>query len=464
MLNRNYQTYKKGAFNRFWLAWYERWYVWLFFASIPLIFLTLILHVLKVFSLDYPYWLAISQKIYAWSLFAILLLKFGLFLRELAKYKGYYLKAKKLERLIKKSLIDTASLNNPKYLNKIYVPTVRVDLSQANGSAARRARVEVSRLSGMNNVLDSLINDISAVFRGGGLNGFAVVDFLEYQDRSKFEFTLEDVTTSHRLKPTDFKELINQDPYLLTIMDNLKWDMNKQPGLLLSAKTGAGKTFFISGLIFQYLAHFNEEDRKNNTGLYIFDRKKVLSALTFFKDRIYTEKDDFLIKLRELVANMEEREREVTKGIEKAGRMDFTAKDLGLKPVIILVEELGATMADLDTKERKEADALLSQIAMKGRAVGYGLVFVSQNMGAEIVKVAIRNQFSFRILLGKGSREDLGFIFGSNIDTITENVPKFTGYYLLDGITNTPQRIEPADITAIYNTDTFKKAYDYEIK
>ena len=66
---------------------------------------------------------------------------------------------------------------------------------------------------------------------------------------------------------------------------------------------------------------------------------------------------------------------------------------------------------------------------------------MAQNFNSETLSVAIRNQPNVRIILGQNSAEDYRFIFGSNTETVADGlVPKFTGYYLVNGLTNTPQR------------------------
>lgn len=448
------RTYRKGAFNKFWLVWYQRAWVWWLITAIPCLFIYLIIHVLKVFSLVPPSWLTISQKSYTIALMVFLCVLFALFLVDLYKYKViHYIPAKLIEKSIKKNLLDTMLLNNPKYLDKAYVPDIFVDLSED-----KKIKIKMERLAGMDKIEPLLLN-VSNALKGKYVD-YAIIDYLEYQNKSKFEFTAGDVESIFRLKPKSVDELIDNDLYTFVIQDGLKYDSIENPHLLLSSTTGGGKSFFLMGLMLQMLYKHTKEDDEQKTGFYLFDSKREFSTLTFFKHRIYSDTTEYLNKMRDLVALMNEREKEFAKASEKAGKMSLSARDLGFRPIYIIVEELAATVGGMDSKQRKEWDSLTSQIIYKGRQLGCFYWVLSQSFHSSIISTSQRNNFNFRVLLNNSQNDDISYVFGSNNNTVTNTVPKYTGFYMMEKNTQTPQRIAPTDISNIKSFEHFEEAYN----
>lgn len=448
------RTYRKGAFNKFWLVWYQRPWVWWLITTIPYIFINIILHVLSVFSLVPPNWLTISQKVYGIALGLFLGIIFAIFIKDLIKYKLiYYIPAKFIERSIKKNLLDTMLLNNPKYLDKAYVPAVFVDLSED-----KKVKIQMERLAGMDNVEQLLLN-VSNALKGKYIN-YAIIDYLEYQNKAKFEFTAGDVESIYRLKPKTVEELIVDDLYTFTIQDGLIYDCLENPHVMTSSSTGGGKSYFLMGLMLQMLYKHTKLDDEQQTGLHLFDAKREFSGLEFFKHRIYSDTSEYINKMRDLVALMNEREQDFAKASASAGKLSLNARDLGFRPVFIVIEELGATVGGMDSKTRKEWDSLTSQIIYKGRQLGFIIFMISQSFHSSILSTSQRNNLNFRVLLGNSQSDDISYVFGSNNSTVTNTVPKYTGFYLMEKNTQTPQRIAPTDITNIKSFEHFEEAYN----
>ena len=167
---------------------------------------------------------------------------------------------------------------------------------------------------------------------------------------------------------------------------------------------------------------------------YLVDPKREFATLR----EAVNEPQEVLELLEQLVTQMEQREREVSSKVTNFGQ---TAKDLGYQPVMIFIDEVTALVAAFDNKEHKQFEKLLRKLILKGRALGYNVVLLAQNFNSETLSVAIRNQPNVRIVLGQNSAEDYRFIFGSNTETVVDGlVPKFTGYYLVNGLNHTPQR------------------------
>ncbi|MFP3588802.1 ATP-binding protein, partial [Paraburkholderia sp. SIMBA_055] len=84
----------------------------------------------------------------------------------------------------------------------------------------------------------------------------------------------------------------------------------------------------------------------------------------------------------------------------------------GFKPVFIIFDEYVAFMDMLDFKERDKAIQDIKQIVMLGRQAGFFLVAGAQRPDAKYFADGIRDQFNFRVSLGKMFETGYGMLFG----------------------------------------------------
>lgn len=417
------KIYKKNCFDRFSIPLYRRIY---FYIILNVLIVLLILGVGFILppQLPLPKILSIMIIILLLSLLTLITISAVLFYKKIKLHKGFYKKAKPFEKMIRKALIDTFNLNTVKQTSRIEVPEVLVDFSKLNKD--KQIIVVLERLSNMDNV-EKLVPLISNAFKGKKYGDFAVVDYIENDNKLDFTFILEDVKLDKTLIPKTIKDLLFKDLYVFKLQKGLNWDISKYPHLICSGATGSGKTTLLISLLFQCY--------KRKIETYLVDPKREFTAL----NSAISNTDEVLTLLEKLVEQMEERERELSLKVTKLGQ---TAKDLGYKPVMIFIDEVTALVAGFENnKEQKRFEQLVRQLVLKGRALGYNVLFFAQNFNSETLSVAIRNQPSIRIMLGQNSSEDYRFIFGSNTETIADGlVPRFTGHYLARGLTNTPQR------------------------
>ena len=375
--------------------------------------------------------------------------------KELRKNKGLinFFYSSSLNKNIISSFVDTMSLNKMISSKSIQIPAVEVDLTT---ETAGYVSVIVERLPGMND-LDILINNINSSFRGK-YKDFAIKSYSESLDGLSYTFVLENVNFSKRLVPKHLGEIICKDKYSLTLQKDLVWNLNSNPHCIVTGKTGSGKSTFLLSLLIQILY--------NDWIFYIIDPKLEFSAFDFIGDKIFSNKSDVLDFFDKLIDDLSFRQEEVKTFVKSTGLIGGTAYDFDMKPIIVIFDEFSAFVSSLDNKEKKEFDNKIVQVVQKGRSVGIFLVVAMQNANSEVIKIAIRNQFSLRILLGKGSSEDIRFMFGSLPDFNFSISEKFTGYFYLDGFTEQPEKLYITDFYThgIGNIESFKKAYNKGIR
>ena len=360
------------------------------------------------------------------SFIILLVISLMILHKDIKKHKGYYIKSKPWEKSIRKALIDTMQLNVVKQAKRIEVPDIFVDLSELQ--MKKQITVVIERLASMDDV-EKLIPLVSNAFKGKQFGNYAVVDYVENDNKLDFTFILENVNLNKALVPKKVEDLLSNDLYTFKLQKNLDVNLASYPSFVVQGATGSGKSTFLQSIMLQCF----------NRGIetYIIDPKSEFKALGGVSDP-----SEALGLLADLVESMRVREMEIGQLIEQSEEFGANAKSFGLPPVIIVIDELSALVASFDSKEKKEFERLIRVLLQKGRSNGYFCILAAQNFNAaDVLSVGSRNQPSIRITLGQNSREDYSFIFGSNTDTIPDGlVPKFTGFILVRGLHHTPQR------------------------
>ncbi len=85
---------------------------------------------------------------------------------------------------------------------------------------------------------------------------------------------------------------------------------------------------------------------------------------------------------------------------------------LGLEPNFLIFDEYVAYMELLNTKETMAVMSQLKQIVMLGRQAGFFLVLACQRPDAKYLQDGIRDQFNFRVALGRMSELGYSMMFG----------------------------------------------------
>lgn len=88
---------------------------------------------------------------------------------------------------------------------------------------------------------------------------------------------------------------------------------------------------------------------------------------------------------------------------------------LGLPAHFLIFDEYVAFMEMLGTKENTAVINKLKQIVMLGRQAGFFLILACQRPDAKYLGDGIRDQFNFRVALGRMSEMGYGMMFGSDV-------------------------------------------------
>lgn len=189
----------------------------------------------------------------------------------------------------------------------------------------------------------------------------------------------------------------------LRLMKNVWWEYDKLPHMLIAGGTGGGKTYFILTLIEALL--------RCNALMYILDPKNAdLADLSVVMPEVWYRKDDITACIDRFYDGMMERS-ESMKLMENY-RTGENYAYLGLAPHFLIFDEYVAFMEMLTTKENAAVLNKLKQIVMLGRQTGYFLILACQRPDAKYLGDGIRDQFNFRVALGRMSELGYSMMFG----------------------------------------------------
>ncbi|EAD7632638.1 DUF87 domain-containing protein [Listeria monocytogenes] len=229
--------------------------------------------------------------------------------------------------------------------------------------------------------------------------------FCELIDKELKEFYIEytllyDSITSR----ITIGEVIAKDGQV-KLMDNVYWAYDSLPHMLIAGGTGSGKSYFILTLI-EALLHTNSK-------LYILDPKNAdLADLEIVMDNVYYNKDDMLACIDCFYASMLTRSKEMKNHPNYKTGQNYAYLEL---PAQFLIFDEYVAFMDMLGKESTKVIDKLKQIVMLGRQAGFFLILACQRPDAKYFSDGIRDNFHFRVALGRMSELGYGMMFGSDV-------------------------------------------------
>ena len=168
--------------------------------------------------------------------------------------------------------------------------------------------------------------------------------------------------------------------------------------MLIIGGTGSGKSYFILSLITALL--------RSNAVLSIIDPKNAdLADLATVMPDVYSDKDEIIKCLTQFEEDMINQSEAMKQHPNYKTGEDYSY--LGLPPHFLIFDEFVAFMAMLDRKQSDAVGSSMMRIAMLGRQAGYFLILACQRPDSKYFGDGVRDQFNFRVALGRVS--DLGY-------------------------------------------------------
>ncbi|WP_415296956.1 FtsK/SpoIIIE domain-containing protein [Clostridium perfringens] len=191
----------------------------------------------------------------------------------------------------------------------------------------------------------------------------------------------------------------------LKLMKSVYWEFDKLPHMLIAGGTGGGKTYFILTIIEALLS--------TDSILYVLDPKNAdLADLKTVMPNVYYRKEDMISCINSFYDEMMKRS-EVMKTMDNYKTGENYAY-LGLPANFLIFDEYVAFMEMLGSKENATVLNKLKQIVMLGRQAGFFLILACQRPDAKYLGDGIRDQFNFRVALGRMSELGYNMMFGES--------------------------------------------------
>ena len=204
----------------------------------------------------------------------------------------------------------------------------------------------------------------------------------------------------------------------LKLMKTMWWQYDGLPHMLIVGGTGSGKSYYILCLI--------EALMRIKAVICVLDPKNAdLADLSTVIPDVYHKKEDMIACLKKFYEDMLKRSEDMKLLPGYQTGKNYAA--LGLEPHFLIFDEYVAFMNMLK-RERDEVLEYLSQIVMLGRQSGYFLILACQRPDAKYLGDGIRDQFNFRVALGRNSELGYNMMFGeTNKDFFLKQI-KGRGY------------------------------------
>lgn len=441
------RIYRKNKKNIYVIPWYLRY--------ICHLSISCVLFVGMLFLVNFPplekYVDKVKIAMYVCSSLFIALLFWKIFfiIQDVKKEKSVkkYLLQKQTERRITKSLLATMTVNKQYDTPYIRVPDVSVNIN-----LPVNITIQIEKLVGMYDI-DNLMEDVNASLVNR-LSDYAVISRRVTDDGLYFLFFAEDVNIDKTFIPKGLEDL-KMKKYHVKLQDDVIINMSTHPHFAIWGKTGSKKTTQLFSIILQLFI--------NKVDVYFLDGKDEFSSFATFYDakKIVSNTNDVFRLLDNLLVIIKQRQQLLAEEVKKRQQLGLRAIDIGLKHIVLVADEVGSILAQLESKEKKLMINKLIAIIQRARSVGVSVIVSTQDPSVDVLPQSIRNQFSFRLLLGSANADIQRMALGQSL--INNEVEDFRGYYVLEGVTTEPTKFFVTDLHKynLNNLEVFKEAYQF---
>lgn len=268
--------------------------------------------------------------------------------------------------------------------------------------------------TGVLRIQNTLRNDkkLDDVVMSSGLGKYVVDRHYCTDDANFYVYELVDGSASFKLTFNcfdDFLEYSNEAPTYKLFLDGRS--MVKLQHTLLVGMTGSGKSYSLYSLLLQML------HKSVTYHLYLADPKG--SSLAVLGDAIAPQStavsmEEITEQLTAFVELMRQRKTDLKELLK--GKLDADYSDFGLEPHIFVFDEYASFVAVLTSCEKKERDrvkALLYEIILQGRQLGFFLFLAMQKSDATLLETALRDNIPLKIVLGNSEQQTYVTAFGT---------------------------------------------------
>ena len=108
---------------------------------------------------------------------------------------------------------------------------------------------------------------------------------------------------------------------------------------------------------------------------------------------------------------------------------DSIGIDLGLPPLLLLIEEYSSLVASMDSKAKKDFENMVAIVAQKARSLSMGVCIVMQQPRSDSLSTNIREQLVNAIFLGPSPSKECSTMMFGTTDVPNVKKDKGVGFY-----------------------------------
>ena len=258
---------------------------------------------------------------------------------------------------------------------------------------------------------DSKLDD---VVMSAALGKFIVERHYQTDDGNYYIYELVDGSVSFKQTFDTFRDFNSYNktiPAYELFLDNRS--VVKLQHCLLVGQTGSGKTYSLYSLLLQML------NKEVTYELYYADPKgSSLSVIgsAIAPDRTAVDTEHIIQLLEEFVMLMRERKTELKQRLEE--KLDADYSDFGMRPYVFICDEyasFSSVLAREDKKTRDKVKALLYEVILQGRQLGFYMFLCMQKSDASLIDTALRDNIPLKIVLGNSEQQTYVTAFGAGV-------------------------------------------------
>ena len=260
-------------------------------------------------------------------------------------------------------------------------------------------------------------------------------------DNNYYIYELIDGSVSYRLIFNSADSFIDYNnkisPYKLFLDGR---SMVKLQHTILVGMTGSGKSYSLYSLIMQML---NKSVQYN---IYLADPKGSSLAVigsAVNSEQTYVDIESIIKGLEEFVEQMRERKPELKTLLED--KVDADYSDFKMTPNIFIIDEYASFASVLASEEKKTRDkvkALLYEIILQGRQLGFFVFLVMQKSDATLIDTALRDNIPLKIVLGNSEQQTYVTAFGAGVDVPNRHYQTGEGVFTEPVIAPEPKLVQ----------------------
>lgn len=195
--------------------------------------------------------------------------------------------------------------------------------------------------------------------------------------------------------------------------------------------TGSGKSFLVEILLEELLIQGINDVKITDP-----KRSDLAVIANHFGWSYSVSVDDTISIVRDAVKELEERQTQLYELMNNSDEVSKTYADYGLKPKIIIIDEVSALLGQCDNKKKAILNNLIRQIVLKGRQLGIYVILIGQKYSATEIPTSIKDNCGV-ILMGSNGAMTIRTAFNmplnprempigsGHIMTVTDVEPRF---------------------------------------